>query len=105
MLFYEERFSGSEQLLNETHYVLINDKENKIPGFDEFAAALDFQITNYEELHQYFLTKDGIQFKTKEIQAICEKHKCNRQPDMELLKKNAKTTIEELKKRRMASSQ
>ena len=40
----------------------------------------------------------------KEIQAICEKHKCNRQPDMELLKKNAKATIGELKKRRMASS-
>lgn len=104
LLFYEERFSGSEQLLKDTHYILINDKENRLPGFDEFAAALDFQITNYEELHQYFLTKDGIQFKTKEIQAICEKHQCNRQPDMELLKKNAKATIEELKKRRMASS-
>jgi hypothetical protein len=104
MLFYEERFSESEQLLKETHYVLINDKENKLPGFDEFAAALDFQISNYEEVYQYFLTKDGIKFRTKEIQEICEKHKCNRQPDMDLLKKNGKVTIEELKKRRMTSS-
>lgn len=104
ILFYEERFSESEQLLKETHYVLINDKENKLPGFDEFAAALDFQISNYEEVYQYFLTKDGIKFKTKEIQEICEKHKCNRQPDMDLLKKNGKVTIEELKKRRMTSS-
>jgi len=104
MLFYEERFSESEQLLKETHYVLINDKENKLPGFDEFAAALDFQISNYEEVYQYFLTKDGINFRTKEIQEICEKHKCNRQPDMDLLKKNGKVTIEELKKRRMTSS-
>ena len=104
ILFYDERFSDSELLLKETHYILINDKDNKLPGFDEFAAALDFQITNYEELHQYFLTKDGIKFKTKEIQEICGKHKCNRQPDMELLKKNVKVTIEELKKRRMMSS-
>jgi hypothetical protein len=104
ILFYDERLSDSDQLLKETHYVLINDKENRLPGFDEFAAALDFQISNYEELHQYFLTKDGIQFRTKEIEAICEKYKCNRQPDMELLKKNAKATIEELKKRRMASN-
>lgn len=103
-LFYDEIFSDNEQLLKDTHYILINDKENRLPGFDEFAAALDFQISNYEELHQYFLTKDGIQFRTKEIEAICEKYKCNRQPDMELLKKNAKATIEELKKRRMASS-
>jgi hypothetical protein len=103
-LFYDEIFSDNEQLLKDTHYILINDKENRLPGFDEFAAALDFQISNYEELHQYFLTKDGIQFRTKEIEAICEKYKCNRQPDMELLKKNAKATIEELKKRRMASN-
>ncbi len=102
--FYDERFSDSEQLIKETHYVLINDKENKLPGFDEFAAALDFQISNYEELYQYFLTKNGIQFKTKEIQEICEKHKCNRQPDMELLKMKAKMTIEELKKRKIESS-
>jgi uncharacterized iron-regulated protein len=87
-----------------TQYNLINDKENKLPGFDEFAAALDFQISNYEELHQYFLTKKKFNLKQKKYKAICEKHKCNRKPDMDLLKKNAKVTIEELKKRRMARS-
>jgi|JI10StandDraft_1071094.scaffolds.fasta_scaffold287229_1 hypothetical protein len=102
--FYSRALQENENLLRTTQYNLINDKENKLPGFDEFAAALDFQISNYEELHQYFLTKDRIQFKTKEIQTICEKHKCNRKPDMDLLKKNAKITIEELKKRKMASS-
>ncbi|HRG46638.1 MAG TPA: hypothetical protein PLX69_11550 [Leptospiraceae bacterium] len=102
--FYVDAISKSESLLNETHYILINDKENRLPGFDEFAAALDFQVSNLEEIYQYFITKDGIQFRTKEIEAICEKYKCNRQPDMELLKKNAKATIGELKKRRMASS-
>jgi hypothetical protein len=102
--FYSRALQENDNLLRDTHYTLINDKENKLPGFDEFAAALDFQISNYEELHQYFLTKKEIQFKSKEIKAICEKHKCNRQPDMDLLKKNGKVTIEELKKRRMTSS-
>lgn len=102
--FYVDAISKSESLLNDTHYILINDKENKLPGFDEFATALDFQVSNLEELYQYFITKDGIQFKTKEIKEICEKYQCNQQPDIELLKKNAKITIEEIRKRRMTSS-
>lgn len=102
--FYVDAISKSESLLNETHYILVNDKENKLPGFDEFAASLDFQVSNLEELYQYFITSDVIQFKTKEIQEICEKHKCNQKPDIELLKEKAKVTIEELKKSRIRSS-
>lgn len=104
ILFYEAQFSDSLQLLEETRYIITNDKEKKLPGFDEIAAGLDFQISNYEELYYYFLSKEGIEFKTKEIQEICEKHKCNRKPDIELLKKNAKVIVEELKKQRIANS-
>jgi hypothetical protein len=45
--FYSRALQENENLLRTTQYNLINDKENKLPGFDEFAAALDFQISNY----------------------------------------------------------
>ncbi len=84
------------KLIKDTHYILNNDKEDKIPCFDEFATALDFQISNYEELHQYFMKKE-LKFNTKDIKELCKKFKCDREPNRKELQDNAKLLIEELK--------
>lgn len=94
--FFEERIAESDAILIVTQYVIINDKENKIPGFDEYAASFDFQITNYLELHQYLLLKNNIKFKSEDIKKICSQYNCDVEVDIVLLKKNAKATIDKL---------
>lgn len=97
---FNDAINENKSLLSINHYILMNDKENNYPGFEEFAASLDYQISNYEDLYHYFNKSHEIVFKTKEVQELCIKYECNKKADVDTLKKNAALTIQELKKRR-----
>ncbi len=94
---YYSYLTENEHLVKDTQYILIHDKENKIPGFDEILAAYEFRISNYENLNQFLISKNEIKFITEEIKKICESLDCNKKPDMKILKSEASKSIEGLK--------
>ncbi len=89
----------AEGLLKDSHYLLLNHHKNTPPGFDDFEIHLDFQITNYQDLHKFHYRK-YIDFQSATIHNICFQYDCNNQGNLELLKKNGKIAIEELKRRK-----
>ncbi len=96
--YFVKHAENSEILLKDTQYLVLNDKDNFIQGFYDFAASLDFHISSYEELYKFHRKEDYSIFKTSPINNICMKYDCNAKADLDRLKKKATYSIEELKK-------
>jgi hypothetical protein len=94
--FYEDRFIDAMSILNDCHYILINEDNEKIPGFEELLTSIEFQLNNYDELLFYFQSKNNIRFKTEKFQKLCDMYSCNRKPDLIILEENAKNSLEKL---------
>ena len=57
----------------------------------------EFRISNYENLNQFLITKNGIKFRKEEIKKICESLECNKKPDIQILKTEPNKKVEDLK--------